>query len=455
MKNIHFKSSRTFENLSIKYKMIDDLWEGTDAMRREGTTYLPREPKETVKNYNLRLDRAVLEPIMKRVIMQSVGKAFSKHTSINDIPPSIEPIVYNADQTGTSLEAFSKELLTDAIKYGITYILSDFPVTTPNATLADEIEAGAYPYMVNIKPTQVLDLHVGYITGTAQLTYFRFLEQVIEYDANFQSQYINQVKEFTFDDEGNVIFNIYRLNDKDQEYLYDSNMIRNMTRIPISPVYANKTSPFVGEPTLMDLAHMNILHYQKSTDVDVALHYGAMPMLVLKGYDSNIDPNTGAEDEIVISPNSGIKVSETGDVRWLELSGSGISTYMENIKELKASMSMLGLELTSPKSIHETATGKLLDEHTKNSILKVITIDLKSALEKALYFAGQYIQEDVDADVVIDTSLTVALDDGVDNIISMVKEGILTPSDGLNEVKARMLLLTDPTGNTNNNEDET
>jgi len=442
--NPHFKASKTFENLHDKYTIVDDVWEGTEAMRREGNTYLQKEPKETSANYQMRLDRSVMEPVFKRVIMQSVGKAFTKPIQVDGVPSSLEPLIFNADQSGTSLESFSKDILNDAIKYGITYLLTDFPVIEPNSTLADERLAGAYPYFVNIKPTQVLDLSVGYIDGLAQLINFRFFEEVSEYDGfTTVSQY--QVKQFSFDESGNVSYTIWREDKNGNEYLYDKNIIRNMKRIPITPVYANKISPFLGEPTLLDLAYLNIQHYQKTSDVDVALHYGAMPMLVIKGMKDQIDPTTGeSTNEIVISPNSGFHVDSDGDVSWLELNGSGISTYMQNINELKASMSLLGLELTTPKAIHETATGRLLDEHTKNSILKVITIDLASSLERALWYAGQYMAEEVDATVTIDTTLTVTPDAGIENVLAMVKAGILTPSQALKEITERRLLLTNP-----------
>lgn len=452
--NPHFKSSKTFLQLFEKYQTIDDVWEGTDAMRNNGTKYLPREPKETLTNYNMRLERATFEPIFKRAIMQSVGKAFQKRVQVENYPTLLEPLLYNVDQTGTSLEAFAKELLTDATKYGVTYLMVDMPISDPNRTLADEISQGLYPYFVNIKPTQVLDLKVDYLDGGAQLTYFRMMEEVIDYDGLEQIS-IDQVKEFTYDEDDNIIFNIYRKDDKDKEYLYDSNVITGATSLPIVPVYGNKTSPYIGEPPLMDLAYMNILHYQKNTDIDVALHYGAMPMLVLKGHEQHVDPNTGNKDEITISPNSGINVSESGDAQWLELNGSGISTYMDNVKELEASMSMLGLELTSKKALYETATGRMLDEHTSNSILKSICIDLEGSLEKAFMYAGEYLNLNLnDVQVVIDTSLTVNSDIGFERIITMVKDGIITAQEGLQEIKERMLLVTNPEGvQPNNNTD--
>jgi len=285
------------------------------------------------------------------------------------------------------------------------------------------------------------------------------LESVTEYDyKTLAEKNIIQSKEFErveTEDGPQIIYRIYRKDEYDNEYLYDENVIRGVSQIPIVPVYSNKVEPYIGEPVLMDLAYMNISHFRKSSDVDTALHYGAMPMLEIKGGDNSIDPVTGQSEEIVISPNSGINVSESGGVRWIELNGSGVKTYMENIKELEASMSVLGLEITSKKAITETATGRLLDEHTSNSMLKTICIDLEASLEKAFGFAGEYISATTDNIVVnIDTSLAVTPDAGVSTLIDLVREGILSASDALEEIKQRQLLIINPTtpSNTDNND---
>ena len=447
--NIHFIQNDTFQALRKDYNIVDDLFEGTRAVRKHSSYYLPQEPKESNKNYEMRVDRSVLEPVFKRTILQSVGKAFSKPIEVT-VPQTLESLKANVDNTGVSIESYSKDLLTETVKYGIMYVLVDFPVTDPNFTLEDEIRAGVKPYFVNIKPADVMDIEISYVNGFATLSRFLFLEYITEYDYMAKKNYsLTQAKEFVLeeDEDGNtlVIYRIYRKDDNGKEFLYDENIIRGVDSIPVVPVYSGKVEPYIGAPPLMDLAHMNILHYRKSSDVDHSLHLGAMPMLEIKGNNSYTDPETGKEEEIVISPNSGINVSETGGVRWIELNGSGIKTYMDNIKELEASMSILGLELTSKKALYETATGRILDEHTSNSLLKSICIDLESSLEKAFRFAASYIGADEESIAVnIDTSLAVSPDSGVDMLVSLVKEGILTAQDALEEIKQRRLLIINP-----------
>ena len=43
-----------------KWTKVNDLWNGTTAMREAGRQYLPQEPHETDENYVIRLHRSVL-----------------------------------------------------------------------------------------------------------------------------------------------------------------------------------------------------------------------------------------------------------------------------------------------------------------------------------------------------------------------------------------------------------
>ena len=190
-----FQRSNAFSRLQQLYKKVDDVKGGKDSLTAAGTAYLPRLPAESAANYQHRLDVAVFKPIYPRTIEKGVGKAFLKGITVKT-KPEFGRLIDNADGAGTSLETFAKELLYDAIHYGITYLLVDYPITTPNQTLADERASGAFPYFVNIKPTSVLDLRTQFNGAGVEVVYFRFLEEVEEFDAMWNCTTIQQVKEF-------------------------------------------------------------------------------------------------------------------------------------------------------------------------------------------------------------------------------------------------------------------
>lgn len=430
----HFKPSQKFIHLGEKYTKVQTLVGGTDAMREAGTVYLPKEPAEADANYKARLIRAVLFPAYSRTIKSSVGKAFAKPMQVkaND---QLMPLVDNADAAGTSLETFAKELLEDAINYGITYLLTDYPVIDPNGTLADERVLGAFPYFVNIKATSVLDLRVGYVDGIAQLTYFKFIENVTE-----GSDTIEQVKEFTLEN-GIVTYNIYRKDPKNhQEFLYDTGVLMGLDFIPITPVYGNKTANYTGEPTLYDLAELNIAHWQTFSDYRNIVHAVSCPILVLKGVHETVDEN-GYKQEVVISPNSAMRVPAEGDVKWVEVSGGSITAAKDALDDLESKMAVMGLELTVPRATAETATGRILDAAESNSLLKSIATDLEWAIYSAFCFAGQYIGVDgTPTEVEINTDYTVSLAGDMTTVMDMYREGLLSAKEVIQEAKNRQML---------------
>ena len=437
----NFKPTTVFSNLHNKWSLTDTLWAGTDAMRDAGTQYLPREPAEAVANYNARLNRSVLLPAYTKTIKTAVGKAFSRPMNI-ELDNSVAFLTDNVDGSGTSLERFAKELTQDAINFGVSYILVDYPVLDPNATLADERAAGALPYWVNIKPTSVLEISASYLEGKLELTYFRFLETVEDLDELENNYAVEQVKEFTLTEEREVVYTIYRKDKDNKEYIYDSNTITGINLIPIVPVYGNKIGPFLGSPALYDLAQLNVTHWQMYSDYLNIIHSTGVPMLVVKGFTADTD-EAGNKQELVISPNSAIHLSDPqGDVKWVEISGQGIKTMRDAIADLELNMSMNGLELTVQNGTGgETATGRLIDAATATSILKSICMDVESALYQAVVYSGLFLGEDATLSTVTINSQFL-VDSQYADIIELYKNGLLTQEEASAEIKARGLLKT-------------
>ena len=228
-----FKQDATLQDISDKWDLVETLFGGTDAMRAAGRQYLPQNPKEPVDKYRDRLNRATLTNKYVRTIEKGVGKAFARKMNVI-LPAPLEPLLMNADGQGTSFESFSKQILKDAINYGITYVLVDYP-SSVGPTLADQRASGAFPYFVEIKPTQLLDLRVDYINNQVQLTYFRFYESLVDYSdaGGIQSVNVEQVKEFVLSDDGSVVYNIYRKDKNKAEYLVESGIV-STNMIPIA-----------------------------------------------------------------------------------------------------------------------------------------------------------------------------------------------------------------------------
>lgn len=442
-----FQSSNQFSRLQQLYKKVDDVKGGKESLTEAGTAYLPRLPAESLANYNHRLSVAVFKPIYPRTIEKGVGKAFVKGITVK-AKPEFMRIMDNADGGGTSLETFAKEVLYDAIHYGITYILVDYPVTTPNQTLADERASGAFPYFVNIAPTSVLDLRTAFVGGGVEVVYFRFKETVEEFDQMYNTTSIEQVKEFIkIWDENNqprVIYNIYRKNDENEVFLYESNVLFTMTRIPLVPCYGNKTSQYIGTPTLLELAEQSLSHWVAYANYRNLSDFAAVPLLQVKGL-KQAPGEDGEVPEFVVSPNMAYMFESDGGLSYAEISGTGLTQLLEGIKDLEASMYASGLELTSAStdvstspSNAETATGRIIDAAEANSLLKSITKDLTWSIFYAFVLAGEMVGQDTSDTIVdIDASYTVMGNSQFTELMELYKNGILTASQLMEELKTK------------------
>lgn len=442
-----FNQSQQLENVLSKWRLVDTLMGGTDAMRDAGELYLKRNPEENVIKYKDRLDRATLTNKYSRTIEKGVGKAFARKMNIT-LPDEMEPLLYNIDGQGTSFESFTKEILSDAINYGITYVLVDYPESVAE-TLADQRDFNAYPYFNNINPTQVLDYKVDYIDNVLQLVYFRFYESVMEIeDSVLTGVSVEQVREFALTDEG-VRYNIIRKHDTLGEVIVHTGLMSSST-IPIVPIYGKKTQPFLGEPVLMELAHLNVKHWWKQSDLDWNEHYGLTPILGLMGVTNSVDPETGASslDKFVVGASTVVNLGESGGLKWTTADSAGIKVAQDSLDRLLKEMDEAGLELTTRQEGGlETATGRMLDAAEANSILKGIVVDLNWQLYQAILIAGEYMGVDAsDADISVDTTYTsTAANTSAElNVwLELFKAGVITLEEMRKELRSRKLAVSE------------
>lgn len=424
-----FDRSGKMSTLYAKYINVDDMIGGTESMREAGEKYLFKEPKESDINYKLRLNRTTLFPAYARSIKNAVGKVFTKPLQV-ELPAELEEIRYDIDGTGQSLEAFAKEVTEEALHYGIAYIFVDYPVSRAT-TLEEERSMNNNPYFVSLKPLDVLEINTEWINNKLTLTYFRFYEEYYE-----DGKYRRQVKELILEGD-QVLFNIYRKDERGMPQLVDSGFISGVDAIPIVPVYGKKIAPYHGTPALYDLYELNVSHWRAYSDFLNITHYSQVPMLMVKGMDASYD-ESGEKQDVVISSNTVFDVGADGDVKWIEVGGSAATVGLNLLKDLEDKMAVLGLQLFMNSTNHQTATESLLDAAEEQSMLKSITIDVESAINEAMLFAAIFKGVDtVDISITIDSSYTVVSNNDFTYIMDMHEAGMLTAEEVIQEAKRR------------------
>lgn len=401
-----------YREMAYDWEVVEDLSKGARHLRKLGGKYLPVEPAEDrVKDYPVRLSRALLFNAFERTLNGLVGMVFRKEPKLGaDVPEIIrgresaegksklEGWAENIDLQGAAWTVFAKEVFTDAMKLGHAFIYVDMPPKLPEeATRADELAAGHRPYWVSYKASQALNWRSEMETRVVELsngesilvpTGRRILQQITFEECGYEpvGQYgEKEVKRYRVLSPG--FWELYRetKTENGTDYILDAAGESSLSEIPVAVVYGRKTGYLTSKPPLLDLAEINIGHYQKYSDYSEGLRM-CIPQLCFKG----LDPNKTIE---VIGHNSFHVVRPEGDVWFAEPTGAGLNPQRQDLLDLEAQMARLGLAIMSPNgpSPEKTATEIFANHVETDSDLATAARSLKDGGEQSLKFTVQYV----------------------------------------------------------------
>jgi hypothetical protein len=400
------------KEMAYDWEIVDDLSKGARHLRTLGAKYLPVEPAEDrSKDYPVRLSRALLFNAFERTLNGLVGMVFRKEPKLGpDVPEvirgregadsqsSLEGWAENIDLQGAAWTVFAKEVFTDAMKLGHAFIYVDMPPRLPEgSTRADELAVGHRPYWVSYRASQALNWRSEIETRAVELsngemilvpTGRRILQQITFEECGYEpvGQYgEKEVKKYRVLSPG--FWELYRetKTENGTDYILESAGESSLSEIPVAVIYGRKTGYFTSKPPLLDLALINIGHYQKYSDYSEGLRM-CIPQLCFKG----LDPSKTIE---VIGHNSFHVVRPDGDVWFAEPDGAGLTPQRTDLQDLEAQMARLGLAILAPNgpSPEKTATEVFANHVETDSDLATAARSLKDGGEQSLKFTTQYV----------------------------------------------------------------
>jgi hypothetical protein len=161
-------------------------------------------------------------------------------------------------------------------------------------------------------------------------------------------------------------------------------VIRNVTEIPFVPI------PELGTPpSLLDLAYVNITHYQVHSDRLQSMHKAGVPIFVRIGYEQ-----AGGEKDapIVVGPNTAMDIPIGGDAKYVEHAGTALGDMRQELQDLKADMAVLGLSMLMHETrAAETFEAKRIDKAEQDSALATKARRLQDGIEAALQFHAEFL----------------------------------------------------------------
>lgn len=359
------------------------LMGGTAAMRMAGPAYLPRWPNEDQESYNARLATAVLFPAYQRTVYTLAGKPFSKPITVgDDVPSRIKAWLPDIDLQGRNLDVFASDVMDSTLAYGLTGILIDFPVVEDGAarTQADEQRLGVRPYWVHVEPWQILGWRAKRTAGQWVIEQLRIQEIVEEPDGEFGVLEVGQIRVLS---PGK--WQTFRAGKSGQWALFAEGTT-SLDKVPFVPVYGERVAFMVGRPPMLELAHLNIKHWQSQSDQDTILHVARVPILATIGIEAE-----GLE--ITVGSGSSVKLPLGADMKYVEHSGASVGAGKVALDDLKEEMRQAGAELLVLQPGQITATQVATENAVGMCALQRMTLGLQDALNLALQYTAEWIKE--------------------------------------------------------------
>jgi hypothetical protein len=407
--------------------------EGTQYLRDNAIRYLPRQPREQEDAWKGRVARSVFSPYFSRVIRTAIGLILRK------------PVVFeggdetfwgewrgNVDRQGTDLEEFLRNQLATSIAYGHSGWLTDFPKAEGVVTLRDQTMAELKPYFVAVAPWNILGWRHDAREHMGKIQQVRIRENIAKADGRYGLKYVEQVRVLT---PGG--YELWEDLDTTGWTLIESGQT-SLSEVPLSVTYGGKMGTLHSKPPLLDIAHLNLTHYQRHADLIHALHIAAQPMLVLKGWDDLSDPAG-------LSVNNALVLPPEGDAFYVEPASSAFDAQRAELEALAEEISTLGIAtLTKQKNTAESGLSKSLDRVDSNSMLALISKDLEQTLQQSLDWAAEF--AGVQAPVVsLDRDFDVAAMEGqeISAINALFTSGLLDQETALELLKRGEILPDD------------
>lgn len=413
-----------YEDMLPDWNMVDALYGGTRRMREAGETYLPKFEAESPKDYEARLNQAVLFNQYAKACEGLTGKAFKKPVVLqDDVPEEVRGWAENIDREGRDINVFAKDFFLDAVRRGVSHFMVDFPRSTAQ-TREEQRRTGERPYWIHMPAREIIGWQEAVVNGQRVLTQLRRYHVVKVAAGEWGTAPVERVTVYWVEnpEAGKQAAAHYRVYEKKE--VQGGGQTKNVWRpatdedgntiegplgisyIPLVTLYTNRTGFMQARPPLMDLAYKNVEHWQSSSDQRHILKWARFAILYLIG----VDEEEGGT--IKYGPSTPIVMSNPeAKVGFAEHSGYGIEAGAKDLETLKEEMAYLALDPMLRKPGNTTATARALDEAGSNSQLETWMDELKNAIETGLQYSAERGRESTGGSVKVNEDFAISVSD--------------------------------------------
>ena len=396
-----FTRTRAVLDMMKGWEIMKAVTEGTEYLRENSEAFLPLEPREDYTAYMARVNRAVFSPFTQRLIRAATGLVLRKPITLIGDPYWTEMFKADVDGCGSDLDEYARRILMCSLTYGQSHILVDYPAPSGAVSLAEERQQNRRPYWIEVDPNNLYGWRLDRESNYVNVIQARIAEKAVLPDGDFGEKVFEQIRviepgKYRVFRKTDQIDEMYDLADNSyagefdaqttgEEYKEVESGEFSLGEIPLVTIYSGKTENLVSKPPLLDIAYLNLAHFQRQADLIHSLHVASQPMLVMEGYDDQTK-------DVAISVNYAMATQPGNKVYYVEPASSAFDAQSAEIKELQMQMATLGIStLSQQKFVAESADARRLDRVDTNSMLAMVSMELEQKLQKAFNFSAQYV----------------------------------------------------------------
>ena len=396
-----FTRTRAVMDMVKGWEIMKAVTSGTEYLRDNSEAFLPLEPREDYEAYLSRVNRAVFSPYTQRLIRAATGLIMRKPITLIGDSYWTDVFAKDVDGCGSDLDEYARRVLICSLTYGQSHILVDYPAPTGALTLAEERAQNRRPYWIEIDPTNIYGWRLDREVNYGSIIQVRIAEKAVVPSGDFGEQVFDQVrviepgkyrvyrKVSPKKDLINLEDNSYSGNfdgpDNEKDYELVDSGVFSLGEVPLVSVYSGKTDTLASKPPLLDIAYLNLAHFQRQADLIHSLHVASQPMLVLEGWDDQTK-------DMSVSVNYAMATQPGNKVYYVEPASSAFEAQTNEIQELQLQMATLGIStLSQQKFVAESADARRLDRVDTNSMLSMVSLELEQKLQKVFNLSANYL----------------------------------------------------------------
>jgi hypothetical protein len=357
-----------------RWRLIEQLVQGTMGMQAAGRTYLPQQPDEEDDSYAIRLANSICPPYYLRLEQMLAGMLTRKPVRLNSVPDEMQEHFLNIDMMGHGLDVFLQNIARKCLRYGHIGILVDFP----RGDEGDDTPVTEFqrPYWVPYSPRDILGWKTDVVNGTLKLTEVRLYEELTVPYGTYGEEQVAQVrvlKPGSFE-----LFRYQPSKSRDWELISDGKT--NIEEIPFGIAYAQQIAVLESIPPLEEIAWLNLQAYRCRSDQNNILHVAAVPRYNLFGVPAEVE-------QVSAGPNLATAWPVDARAEFAEPTGTSYDARFNQLDRIKAEIAELGMAAVLGQNMtNQAAEAKAIDRSQGDAALQAVAIGLQDLLDTSMGF---------------------------------------------------------------------